>query len=148
VSSNITNKIKDDLKSAMKGRDKKAVSAIRLILSSIKQKEVDTRQEIEDPEVITILGKLAKQRKDSISQYKSASRNDLADIEEHELQIINSYLPTQLSETEIKNIVVTAIEEIGAQGPKDMGKVMGKLKEQLKGKADMGLVSRTVKESL
>ena len=148
MSSNITNKIKDDLKSAMKGRDKKAVSAIRLILSSIKQKEVDTRQKIDDSEVITILGKLAKQRKDSISQYKSASRDDLASIEEHELNIINNYLPKQLSETEIRNLVITAIEEIGAQSPKDMGKVMGKLKEELKGKADMGLVSRTVKECL
>ena len=148
MSSNITNKIKDDLKSAMKGRDKKAVSAIRLILSSIKQKEVDTRQKIDDPEVITILGKLAKQRKDSISQYKSASRDDLASIEEHELKIINNYLPKQLSEAEIRNLVITAIEEIGAQSPKDMGKVMGKLKEELKGKADMGIVSRTVKECL
>ena len=148
MSSDITNKIKDDLKSAMKSRDKKAVSAIRLILASIKQKEVDSRKEIDDPEVLTILGKLAKQRKDSIAQYENASRNDLASIETHELEIINSYLPKQLSETEVKNLVVTAIKEIGAQGPKDIGKVMGKLKEELRGKADMGLVSRTVKECL
>mgnify|MGYP002039744827 FL=1 len=132
----------------MKSRDKKAVSAIRLILASIKQKEVDSRKEIDDPEVLTILGKLAKQRKDSIAQYENASRNDLASIETHELEIINSYLPKQLSETEVKNLVVTAIKEIGAQGPKDIGKVMGKLKEELRGKADMGLVSRTVKECL
>ena len=148
MSSDITNKIKDDLKSAMKSRDKKAVSAIRLILASIKQKEVDSRKEIDDPEVLTILGKLAKQRKDSIAQYENASRNDLASIETHELEIINSYLPKQLSETEVKNLVVTAIKDIGAQGPKDIGKVMGKLKEELRGKADMGLVSRTVKECL
>ena len=148
MSSDITNKITDDLKSAMKRRDKKTVSAIRLILASIKQKEVDSRKEVDDPEVLTILSKLAKQRKDSITQYENASRNDLASIETHELEIINSYLPKQLSETEVKNLVVTAIKDIGAQGPKDIGKVMEKLKEELKGKADMGLVSRTVKECL
>ena len=132
----------------MKGAEKKRVSAIRLILAAIKQKEIDSRTEVDDSEVLVILSRLAKQRKESITQFLAASRKDLADIEENELVLINSYLPEQMSEAKILELVENAIRETNAKTLKDMGKVMAKLSGELKGKADMAVVSKTVKSRL
>ena len=148
MTASLTNKIQEDLKSAMKSRDKATVSAVRLIIAAIKQKEIDTRKTLNDTETMAILVKLAKQRKDSISQYLAASRSDLAAIEENELKIIETYLPEQLSTSEVEGKVMTAIESTGAKTLKDMGKVMAKLKTELQGKADMALVSEIIKKNL
>lgn len=148
MSGHTKSKIEEDLKSAMKSRDKVTVSALRLILAALKQKEIDTRLSLNENDITSILGKLAKQRKDSISQYTSASRTDLAAIEENELRIINSYLPKQLSTTEIEKKVFSAIKQVDAKTPKDIGKVMSKLKPELQGTADMALVSQIIKDNL
>ena len=148
MSTDLKSKIQQDLKVAMKAGNKEKVSALRLMLAAIKQKEIDSRKKTDNSEVVSILGKMAKQRRDSISQYLNASRNDLASIEENELKLINSYLPQQLSEDEIYQFVETAIREVEAKTPRDIGKVMAKLKNELKGKADMALVSKTVKDCL
>lgn len=132
----------------MKSRDKAAVSALRLIIAAIKQKEIDTRKVLIDSEVVAILNRLSKQRKDSISQYLAASRNDLASVEEKELKIIEAYLPEQLSSEEIEAKVLSTIESIGAKSLKDIGKVMAKLKPELQGNADMSLVSEITKKNL
>ena len=132
----------------MKSGDKATVSAVRLIIAAIKQKEIDTRKTLNDTETVAILVRLAKQRKDSITQYLAASRSDLAAIEENELKIIETYLPEQLSTTEVEGKVMSAIESTGAKTLKDMGKVMTKLKTELQGKADMALVSEIIKKNL
>ena len=148
MTASLTNKIQEDLKSAMKSGDKATVSAVRLIIAAIKQKEIDNRKTLNDTETVAILVRLAKQRKDSISQYLAASRSDLAAIEENELKIIETYLPEQLSTTEVEGKVMSAIESTGAKTLKDMGKVMTKLKTELQGKADMALVSEIIKKNL
>ena len=148
MTASLTNKIQEDLKSAMKSGDKATVSAVRLIIAAIKQKEIDTRKTLNDTETVAILVRLAKQRKDSITQYLAASRSDLAAIEENELKIIETYLPEQLSTTEVEGKVMSAIESTGAKTLKDMGKVMTKLKTELQGKADMALVSEIIKKNL
>ena len=132
----------------MKRGDRATVSALRLIIAAMKQKEIDTRKVLTDSEAIAILNRLSKQRRDSISQYLAASRNDLASVEENELKIIEGYLPEQLSSEEIEAKVLSAIESIGAQSLKDMGKVMAKLKADLQGNADMSLVSEITKKNL
>ena len=131
----------------MKRGERATVSALRLIIAAMKQKEIDTRKVLTDSEAIAILNRLSKQRKDSISQYLAASRNDLASVEENELKIIEGYLPEQLSSEEIEAKVLSAIESIGAQSLKDMGKVMAKLKADLQGNADMSLVSEITKRT-
>lgn len=141
-------KIQEDLKIAMKRGDRAAVSALRLVIAAMKQKEIDTRKVLTDSEAVVILNRLSKQRKDSISQYLAASRTDLASVEEHELKIIEDYLPEQLSYGEIEEKVLSAIESIGAKSLKDMGKVMAKLKAELQGNADMSLVSEITKKNL
>ena len=141
-------KIQEDLKIAMKRGDRAAVSALRLIIAAMKQKEIDTRKVLTNSEAVVILNRLSKQRKDSISQYLAASRTDLASVEEHELKIIEDYLPEQLSYGEIEEKVLSAIESIGAKSLKDMGKVMAKLKAELQGNADMSLVSEITKKNL
>ncbi|HAE70727.1 MAG TPA: glutamyl-tRNA amidotransferase, partial [Gammaproteobacteria bacterium] len=123
----------NDMKSAMKAKDKDALRAVRMILGAIKQKEVDDRIELDDTQVLAVIQKMVKQRKDSISQFKDAGRTDLVDIEEAELVIINNYMPAQLSEAEIATAVDKAIADTGASSMQDMGKLMGVLKGQLGG---------------
>ena len=140
--------ITDDMKLAMKAQDKSALKAIRMILGAIKQKEIDERINLDDTQVLAVIQKMVKQRKDSISQFSDAGRTDLVEVEEAELSIINNYMPKQLSEAEIEAAVVKAIADSGADSMKDMGKLMGILKGQLDGKADMGQVSQLIKSKL
>ena len=148
MTTRLTIKIQEDLKAAMKRGDRATVSALRLIIAAMKQREIDTRKVLTDSEAVVILNRLSKQRRDSISQYLAASRNDLASVEENELKIIEDYLPEQLSSEEIESKVLSAIESIGAKSLKDMGKVMAKLKAELQGNADMSLVSEITKKNL
>jgi uncharacterized protein YqeY len=136
------------MKAAMRAKDAARLSAIRLILAAIKQKEVDERIELSDAEVIGVIEKMIKQRRESIAQYEKASRNDLAQAEKFELGVLSSYLPQQLSDSDIAAEVSKAISESGASGVKDMGKVMALLKTRLAGRADMGKVSALVKSRL
>ena len=136
------------MKLALKAQDKSALKAIRMILGAIKQKEIDERIDLNDNQVMVVIQKMVKQRKDSISQFSDAGRTDLVEVEEAELSIINNYMPKQLSEEEIEVAVVKAITDSGADSMKDMGKLMGILKGQLDGKADMGQVSQIIKYKL
>ena len=136
------------MKSSMKNGDKKRLGVIRLMLSAIKQIEVDERIELDDDRIIAVLDKMAKQRRESISQFESAGSNDLIEIEQDELVILQEFLPAALSETEINQLVDEAIEKTGAASIKEMGKVMGMLKPQLQGRADMGQVSQLIKTRL
>ena len=140
--------ITDDMKLALKAQDKSALKAIRMILGAIKQKEIDERIELNDGQVMAVIQKMVKQRKDSISQFSEAGRTDLVEVEEEELSIINNYMPNQLSESEIEAAVIKAISDTGANSMKDMGKLMGILKGQLDGQADMGQVSQFIKSKL
>ena len=135
----------DDMKAAMKGGDKARLGVIRLINAAIKQKEVDERIEVDDAQVLAVLEKMVKQRRDSISQYDAANRRDLADIERAEMPLIETYLPAKLDEAAIRAEIDSAVAETGASGPADMGKLMAVLKPRLAGQADMGEVSKLVK---
>ncbi|HIM58397.1 MAG TPA: GatB/YqeY domain-containing protein [Gammaproteobacteria bacterium] len=146
--SEIKPRITDDMKSAMKAKDKDALKAIRMILGAINQKEVDDRIELDDTQVLAVIQKMVKQRKDSISQFKEAGRSDLVEVEEAELVIINNYMPAQLSEADITIAVDKAIADLGASSMQDMGKLMGALKGPLAGKADMGVVSGVIRSRL
>ncbi len=132
----------------MRSKDKEKLAALRLIQSAFKQKEVDERIQLEDQQTIAILDKMAKQHRDSIDQFQQAGRDDLVEKEQFELDIIETYLPAQLSEAEINELIESAINETGAESMKDMGKVMGKLKGQLQGRADMSQVSGMIKSRL
>ena len=136
------------MKSAMKAKDKDALKAIRMVLGAIKQKEVDERIELDDAQVLAVIQKMVKQRKDSISQFESAGRDDLVAVEQAELEIINQYMPAQLSESEIEQAVSEAIASTGASSMQDMGKLMGLLKSKLAGKADMAVVSSIIRSQL
>jgi uncharacterized protein YqeY len=136
------------VKAAMRSKDKERLGALRQIQAAFKQKEVDERIELSDEQTIAILDKMAKQHRDSIDQFKQADRNDLVEIEQFELNIIESYLPAQLSEVEINSLIEEAISDTGAESIKDMGKVMGTLKGKLQGRADMGKVSSLIKAKL
>lgn len=139
----------DDMKAAMKSGEKDRLATIRLINAAIKQREVDERITLDDAAVLAVLEKMVKQRKDSISQYEAAGRDDLAAVEKAEMAVIQAYLPAPLSEAEIDAAIQTAIAEANAgTGPAAMGKVMGVLKPKLAGKADMGLVSQRLKAAL
>ncbi|WP_339825515.1 GatB/YqeY domain-containing protein [uncultured Arenimonas sp.] len=138
----------EDMKAAMKSGEKDRLGVVRLILAAIKQKEVDERVEMTDPLVLAVLEKMVKQRKDSISQYEAAGREDLAAVERYELGVLEAYLPAKMSEAEIQAAIDAAKAESNAAGPADIGKLMGVLKPRLAGKADMGLVSQLVKKSL
>ena len=140
--------ITNDMKLALKAQDKSALKAIRMILGAIKQKEIDERIDLDDTQVMAVIQKMVKQRKDSISQFSDAGRTDLVEVEEAELSIINNYMPKQLSEAEIEVAVEKAISDSGADSMKDMGKLMGILKGQLDGQADMVLVSQLIKSKL
>jgi len=146
--SELKKRITDDMKSAMKAKDKQALKAVRMILEAIKQKEIDERIELDDAQVMTVIQKMVKQRKDSISQFSDAGRTDLVEIEEAELETINNYMPEQLSDEEVASVVDKAINDSGANSMKDMGKLMGMLKAQLQGEADMSLVSQLIKSRL
>ena len=141
-------RLTEDMKAAMKGGDKETLGVVRLINAAIKQREVDERVELDDAAVIAVLEKMVKQRKDSVSQYEGAGRADLAAIERAELVIIDRYLPAKMGEAEIAAAVDAAIAETGASSAADMGKLMGVLKPRLAGQADMGLVSKLVKQKL
>lgn len=138
----------EDMKAAMKSGDKHSLGVIRLINAAIKQKEVDERIEVDDAAVIAVLDRMVKQRKDSVSQFSAAGREDLADIERAEMGVIERYLPAKMDEAGIVAAIQAAIAETGAKGPADMGTLMGALKPKLAGQADMGLVSRLVKQRL
>jgi len=136
------------MKAAMRAKDSARLSAIRLILAAIKQREVDERIELGDPEVLSVLEKMIKQRRESIAQFEKASRTDLVDAEKFELGVLTGYLPQQLGEAQIQKEIDSVIAETGASGIKDMGKVMAALKSRLAGKADMAKVSALVKSKL
>lgn len=140
--------VAEDMKSAMRAKDVPRLAAIRLLMAAIKQREVDERIEMADDQVIAVIEKMLKQRRDSISQYESAGRQDLADIEKFEVSVLQDYLPQALSEGEIEALVVAAIGSSGAAGVKDMGKVMAVVKPQMAGRADMGKVSALIKAKL
>ena len=132
----------------MRARDSARLSAVRLILSGIKQREVDERIELTDADVLSVIEKMIKQRRESIAQFEKASRNDLADVEKFELGVLSAYLPQQMGDAEVEQAVAAAIAEAGATTMKDMGKVMALLKPRLAGKADMGKVSGLLKAKL
>jgi uncharacterized protein YqeY len=140
--------ISDDMKAAMRAKETARLGAIRLLLAAMKQREVDERIELTDADVVAIIEKMLKQRRDSISQYKAANRQDLVDVEEYEVSVLQTYMPQQLSEAEIVAAVTEAIAATGAAGPQDMGKVMGVVKPMLAGRADMGKVSGLIKAQL
>jgi uncharacterized protein YqeY len=141
-------KIQQDMKDALRGGDKRRLGVIRLILAAIKQREVDERIQLDDAQVTSVLDKMAKQRRDSLEQYQKAGRDDLADQETFELDILKAYLPEQLGDSEIDALIEEAIQTTGASSMKDMGKVMGQLKSKLQGRADMGAVSARIKDRL
>lgn len=140
--------IAEDMKSAMRAKDVPRLSAIRLLMAAIKQREVDERIELSDDQVIAAIEKMLKQRRDSISQFESAGRQDLADTEKFEVSVLQGYMPQPLTDAEAEALVVAAIVSSGAAGVKDMGKVMAIVKPQMAGRADMGKVSALIKAKL
>jgi len=140
--------LKDAMKEAMRAKDKSRLSAIRLVQAEIKRVEVDERIDIDDARVLAILDKMVKQRRDSISQYQAAGRQELADVEIAEINVIQDFLPAALSEAEIAELVQSAVSQTGAVSMADMGKVMGILRPQIQGRADAGAVSGLVKAAL
>ena len=140
--------IEEAVKASMKSRDKETTSTLRMAISELKKEEIDKRIELEDEQVIQILQRMIKQRKDSYSQFSNAGRNELAEKEQNEINILSDFLPEQISEEELNIMIIEVIKETGADGPQDMGKVMGSLKQRIQGNADMGLVSKIVKENL
>jgi uncharacterized protein YqeY len=141
-------RITDDMKAAMRAREAERLSAIRLLLAAIKQKEVDERIELDDTGAVAVVDRLIKQRRDSISAFTQAGRQDLADKESPELAVLEAYLPARLDAAAVAQAVAAIVSEVGAIGPADMGKVMGVAKQRLSGQADMALVSTAVREAL
>ncbi|MEJ2093928.1 MAG: GatB/YqeY domain-containing protein [Gammaproteobacteria bacterium] len=148
MSSGIKQRISDDVKNTMRNKDKERLATLRMITAAIKQKEVDERADLDDGQVLAVLDKMAKQHRDSIEQYQKAGRDDLVAKETSELELVTSYLPEQLSEEEIRQIIKETIEATGASSMQDMGKLMGQLKPRLQGRADMGKVSGLIKQAL
>ena len=144
----LKDRVTEDMKAAMRAKDAARLSAVRLLLAAMKQKEVDERVELTDADVLGIIDKMVKQRRESIAQYEKAARQDLADQEKFEIGVLSAYLPQQMSEAEVAQAVAAALAESGASGVKDMGKVMALLKPKLAGRADMGKVSGLVKAKL
>ncbi len=140
--------LKSELKTAMLAKDKARVGTIRMLMAEIKQKEVDTRTVLNDEEIIAVLTKMVKQRKDSISQFEAAGRQDLVDVESAEITVLQAFLPQPLSEAEIDTLIDSTVTQLAATGMQDMGKVMNALRPQLQGRADMGLVSAKIKARL
>ena len=141
-------RIQDDMKAAMKAGDKRSLGVVRLILAAIKQREVDERIELDDAQVLAVLDKMVKQRRDSLDQYAKAGRQDLADQERFEIEVCQAYLPEALSEKALAKLLDEAVAASGAASMKDMGKVMGLLKPKIQGRADVGAVSALVKRRL
>jgi uncharacterized protein len=144
----LKDRITDDMKAAMRAKEADRLGTIRMLLAAMKQKEVDERIELDDTLVVSIVDKLIKQRKDSVTQYEAGGRQDLADKERAEIVVLEAYLPARLSQAEVEAAVQSIVTELGAAGPGDMGKVMGAVKQRLAGQADMGLVSAAVKAAL
>jgi uncharacterized protein len=144
----LKSQIHDDMKTAMKAGDKDRLKVVRLLLAAIKQIEVDQRIELDDAAVLAVIGKMVKQRRDSITQFVEGGRRDLADIEQHEISVLDQYLPQQLSEGEVEALIDKAINESGAESIRDMGKVMSLIKSRAQGRADMGVVGARVKSRL
>ncbi|WP_075793210.1 GatB/YqeY domain-containing protein [Massilia putida] len=144
----LKDQITDDMKAAMRAKDSERLSTIRLLIAEIKRKEVDERVELNDAQVLAVVEKMIKQRKDSITQFESGGRQDLADKEKSELAVLTAYMPAGLSDEEVAAEVAAAVAASGAAGPQDMGKVMGILKPKLAGRADMTAVSAQVKKAL
>ena len=141
-------RISEDMKTAMRAKDAARLGAIRLLQAAIKQREVDERIELDDTQVTEVIEKMLKQRRDSITQYKAANRQDLVDVEEYEVGVLQDYLPQPLSEAEVDAILARAIADTGAAGMKDMGKVMAAVRPQVVGRADMGKISGLIKARL
>jgi uncharacterized protein YqeY len=148
MSSEIKLQVESEVKNAMRARDKQRLGVLRLIMAEFKRIEVDERIELDDQRVLVVFDKMSKQRKDSLSQFQDAGRDDLADQESFELQLLKEFMPPQLSDSEVKSIVDAAISEVGAESIKDMGKVMGIIKPKVQGQADMGVVGNLVKAQL
>jgi uncharacterized protein len=144
----LKDQITDDMKTAMRAKDSERLSTVRLLIAEIKRKEVDERIELDDAQVVAIVEKMIKQRKDSITQFENGGRQDLADKEKSELIVLTAYMPAGLSDEEVAAEVAAAVAASGAAGPQDMGKVMGILKPKLAGRADMTAVSAQVKKAL
>ncbi len=141
-------KITEDMKAAMRAKESDKLATIRLLTAAIKQREVDERIELSDEQVLSVLEKMMKQRKDSITQFEAGGRQDLADIEKAEMVVLSAYMPAQMSDAEVQADVQAAVAQVGAAGPQDMGKVMAVLKGKLAGRADMTAVSAMVKAAL
>jgi len=146
--SELKQRITDDMKSAMRAKEKQRLGVIRLILAAIKQREVDERIELDNAQVLAVLDKMLKQRRDSIEQYNNAGRTELADIELFEVDIIQAYMPAALSEAELDAMIQEIVSAVGASTMQDMGKVMAQLKPKVQGRADMGQVSQKVKAAI
>lgn len=146
--SDLKKRIQEDMKSAMRAKEQQRLDTIRLILAAAKQIEVDERIELDDTRMLAILDKMLKQRRDSVAQFQAANRQDLIDQENFEIEIIQNYMPTQLSDAEIDKLIVDSIAASGATSAKDMGKVMAELKPKIQGRADVAAVSAKVKERL
>jgi uncharacterized protein YqeY len=144
----LKNQITEDMKTAMRAKETSRLGTIRLLLSAMKQKEVDERVELTDADVLSIIEKMLKQRRESIAQFEKAGRQDLADTEKAEIGVLSAYLPQQMTDDEVSAAIAAAVTESGAAGPKDMGKVMGLLKSRLAGRTDMGKLSGLVKAKL
>ena len=146
--SQLKNQLNDDVKTAMRAKDKPRLSVLRMALAAVKQREVDERISLDDAQILAVLDKMIKQRRDSLSQYQSAGRQDLADQESYEIEVLTTYLPAALDEAELATIINEAIAATGATSMQDMGKVMAIVKPKVQGRADMGVVSQQVKSAL
>ena len=144
----LKDQITEDMKSAMRAKDSARLGTIRLLLAAIKQKEVDERIVLDDAQINAVIDKMLKQRRDSISQFEGAGRQDLVDAEKAELEILTAYMPQQMGADEVRAVIAEVIAAVGATGPADMGKVMGPLKAKLAGKTDMAAASALVKAAL
>jgi uncharacterized protein YqeY len=148
VSTPLKARISNDMKAALRAGDKPRLGAIRLMLAAIKQREIDTRSELDDAQVLSILDKMIKQRRESIAQYESARRQDLVAVERFELEVIQAYMPAALGDAEVNCLIDAALSETGASRAQDIGRVMSRLKSQLQGRADMARVAARVKARL
>lgn len=148
MSNLLKDRIQEDMKSAMRAKDARRLGVIRLLLAAVKQREIDERISLDDSQVLAVIDKMIKQRHDAIDQFQSAGRNDLAEQEQFEISVLSEYLPPALNDTEIAELLEAAIANSGATSMRDMGKVMGLLKPQLQGRADMGAVSAKIKAAL
>ncbi len=146
--SNLKNRVTEDMKSAMRSKEKLRLLTVRTILAAIKQQEIDTREDVDDTAILVILDKMCKQRRESITQFKKADRNDLVEQEEAELEIIQVYLPEPMSDDELQSLIAETMAATGASSMKDMGKVMSIIKPKAQGRADMGKISGMIKAQL